>query len=215
MKTTYPMTTTTGTHQRAARWGAMAMSFFALVAAAGPATAERVTPLLVCSKGPSGQRFNAVVTLPSSAEPGAIYTVRIDGVSSGKISHFGLNYLHDMTVDYLVPAAAYVDGSARIIPGTGTPNVLAGPRLSYRAGVVTMVLPGRVQEGTDYTPPSISLQLRAVGSPGSREAVSLSRFSLTANAFLVGEVPVSCEPAVKPYPIGTTLITAPAVAPLP
>jgi len=214
MKPTHLMTRT-GIHRGTAQRGAMALSFVALVAAAGPATAERVTPLLICSRGPSGQRFNAVVTLPSSAEPGAIYTVRIDGVSSGKISHFGLNYLHDMTVDYVVPAAAYVDGSARIIAGTGTPNVLAGPHLSYRAGVLTMVLPGKVQEGSAYTPPSISVQLRAVGSPGSREAVSFSRFSLTANAFLVGEVPVSCEPAVKPYPIGTTLIMAPGVAPLP
>jgi hypothetical protein len=190
----------------------MAVSFFALLATAGPATADRVTPLLVCSKGPSGQRFNAGVTLPSRVEPGSIYTVRIDGVSSGKISHFGLNYLHDMTVDYVLPDGSYVDGSARIIPGTGTANVLVSPRLTYHGGVLRMVLPGKVQEGTAYTPPSISVDLRAIGAPGSRAAVSLRQFRLTANAFLVGEVPVSCEPAVKPSPIGTTLIEAPGEA---
>jgi hypothetical protein len=91
--------------------------------------------------------------------------------------------------------------------------VQVGTRLSYRSGVLTMALPGKVREGTDYTPPSISVQLRAVGSPGSRAAVSLRQFRLTANAFLVGEVAVSCEPAVKPSPIGVTLITAPGEAP--
>jgi hypothetical protein len=195
-----------GSRRRGARWAAMAVSFVALVTTAGSATAERVTPLLVCSRGPSGQRFNAGVTVPSRAEPGSTYTVRIDGVSSGKISHFGLNYLHDMTVDYVLPADSYVEGSARIIPGTGTANVLAGSRLWHHAGVITMALPGKVLEGTEYTPPSISVQLRATGAPGSRAAVSFRQFRLTANAFLVGEVPVSCEPAVKPSPIGTTLI---------
>jgi hypothetical protein len=197
------------------RWGAMAVTFFALAATAGSATAERVTPLLVCSRGPSGQRFNAGVTIPSRVEPGSTYTVRIDGVSSGKISHFGLNYLHDMTVDYVLPEAAYVDGSARVIPGTGTANVAQSTRLSYHGGVLTMALPGKVLEGTEYTPPSISVELRAVGAPGSRAAISLRQFRLTANAFLVGEVPVSCEPAVKPSPIGTTLIAESAASSAP
>jgi hypothetical protein len=207
MKNTYA-------NRNMARFGALAVTFFALAGTAATAAADRVTPLLVCTKGPDGQRFNAGVTLPSRAAPGAVYTVRIDGVSSGKISHFGLNYLHDMTVDYVLPAGAYVDGSAQIIPGTGTANVTPSTRLSYHDGVLTMALPGRVLEGTDYTPPSISVQLRAIGAPGSRAEVSLRRFRLTANAFLVGEVPVSCEPVVKPSPIGVTLITDPAAASL-
>jgi len=190
----------------------MAVTFFALATTAGAATADRAEPELLCSRGPSGQRFHAGVTLPSRVEPGSTYTVRIDGVSSGKISHFGLNYLHDMTVDYVLPAESYVDGSARIIPGTGTANVLPGSRLWYHGGVITLRLPGKVLEGTDYTPPSISVQLRAVGAPGSRAAVSLRQFGLTANAVLVGDVPVSCEPAVKPAPLGTTLIEASTAA---
>ena len=198
------------------RWAATTLGLLALVTTAGSAAADRVSPLLVCSQGPSGQRFNAEVTAPDRVAAGAVYTVRIDGVSSGKISHFGLNYLHDMTVEYLLPpGAAYVEGSARILPGTGTANVLVTPRLTQRAGVVSMVLPGHVDEGTSYTPPSIELQFRAIGAPGSSQQVSLRQFRLTANAIVVGDVAVSCAPAVGPYPIASTLITPAAQASLP
>jgi len=209
-------TTTARKSPRRARWAGVAVGILALVASAAPAAADHVAPLLVCSTGPSGQRFNVGVTLPDQVEPGSTYSVRIDGVSSGKISHFGLNYLHDMTVEYVLPAtASYVEGTAELVPGTGTANVLVGPRLSHRAGVVTMVLPGHVDEGTSYTPPSIRFQLRATGAPGSQAAVSFRQFRLTANAFLVGEVHVSCEPTVKPYPIGTTRILPGVQASLP
>jgi hypothetical protein len=123
-----------------------------------------------------------------------------------------------MTVEYILPAgASYVEGSAQFVAGTGTANVLVGRRLSYHAGVLTMVLPGKVDNGTDYTPPSVRLQLRAVGAPGAYAWVAFKRFRLTANAFLVGDVAVSCDPVPSPYPVGTTLITAPAVgaSPLP
>jgi hypothetical protein len=198
------------------RWGAATLGLAALVTTAGSAAADRVSPTLVCSTGPSGQRFNAEVTAPDRVTAGAVYTVRIDGVSSGKISHFGLNYLHDMTVEYeLPPGAAYVEGSARLLPGTGTANVLASPRLTERAGVVVMALPGHVDEGTSYTPPSIELKLRAVGASGSSQQVSLRRFRLTANAIVVGDVAVSCAPAAGPYPVASTLITPAAQALLP
>lgn len=210
----YPGTKTSTPRRRWARWAATAVSLAALVTTAGPAAADHVAPLLACSTGPSGQRFDVTLTMPQHAEAGTIYSVRIDGKDSGKIPHFGLNYLHDMTVDYVLPpGASYVEGSAELVPGTGTANVLAGPRLWYHGGVLTMALPGRVAEGTRYTPPSIRFSLRAVGSPGSSAPVSLRRFRLTANAFLVGEVAVSCEPAeVKPYPLGATLITPAAEA---
>jgi hypothetical protein len=169
-----------------------------------------VAPLLECSRG-GDQRFNASVSLPAQAAAGSTYSVRVDGVSSGRISHFGLNYLHDMTVDYVVPpGTSYVEGSAEIIPGTGSDNVLPGARVSHRAGVITLALPAHVAEGTSYTPPSIRFQLRATGAPGSTASFALRQFRLTANAFLVGEVPVSCEPKVKPAGIGSTVIVEPA-----
>ena len=150
---------------------------------------------------------------PDSAPAGSIYAVRLDGAGSGKISHFGLNYIHDMTVSYVLPAgASYVEGSAHFVEGTGTANVLAAPRLSHRAGLITMVLPGRVENGSEYTPPSVQFQLRAIDPAGSWAAVSFRDFSLRANALLVGEVVVSCHPTLSPYSIGTTLITTPAGA---
>jgi hypothetical protein len=195
------------TFRTLARWATAATALAVVAATPFTASADRVAPLLECSSGPSGQRFNAGVSMPAQAAVGTTYSVRIDGVSSGKISHIGLNYLHDMTVDYAVPAGTtYVDGSAEIIPGTGTDNVLPGARLTHRAGVITLALPAHVDEGTSYTPPSIRFQLRATGAPGSTASLSLRRFRLTANAFLVGEVAVSCEPKVKPAGIGSTVI---------
>jgi hypothetical protein len=189
---------------RGTRW-ALGAGFVVLAAICGPAGAESTAPPLVCSQGPAGQRFHAGVTMPAQAEAGSIYAVRIDGVSSGKVTHFGLNYIHDMTVDYVFPASAYVEGSAQLVPGTGTANVIAGANLSYGAGLLEMNLPGKVGDGSQYTPPSVQFQLRASGAPGSPTRVSFSRFRLRANAIVVGDVDVSCEPTPKPYPIGTTL----------
>jgi hypothetical protein len=197
--------------RRWARRTALAVSLVVLAAIGGPAGAESVAPLLVCSRGPGGQRFHAGVTAPSHADAGSIYSVRIDGVDSGEISNLGLNFIHDMTVDYLLPAGAYVDGSAQIVAGTGTANVRAGAGLSSRGGTLEMVLPAKVENGTRYTPPSMQFQLRAIGPPGSPVVVSFSRFRLRANAIVVGDVDVSCEPTPKPYPVGTTLIATAAL----
>jgi hypothetical protein len=203
------MNTKATTEWRGARWAGLAVGFVVFAAIALPAAAERVAAPLLCNKGPNGQRFVVGLKAPSAAEAGSTYTVRVDGVSSGKISHFGLNHLHDMTVEYVLPAgASYVEGSAELVPGTGTANVLVRPRLWYRAGVLTMNLPDKVENGTSYTPPSIRLSLKAVGSPGSSAAVAFNQYRLKANAFLVGDVAVSCDPTPKPYPIGATLITA-------
>jgi hypothetical protein len=202
------------TNRRGARWAALATGAVVLTGLAMATAAIHVTLPLVCNKGPSGQRFDVGVTLPSSVEAGATYAVRLDGSNSGKISHFGLNYLHDMTVEYVLPTGtSYVEGSAKFVAGTGTSNVLVGPRLWQRGGIVTMQLPGKVENGTDYTPPSITLQVRASGAPGSQAVLGFSRFQLKANAFLVGDVAVSCGPASSPYPIGATLITAPSQDP--
>jgi hypothetical protein len=194
--------------RRHARRAAMALTLAALASLAGPASAERSSSTLVCNQGPPGQRFDVGVSLPARAPAGSVFTVRIDGTSSGKISHFGLNYLHDMTVDYTLPrGASFVE--ARLVPGTGTANVLPGARLWHHDGTVTLALSSHVDEGTAYTPPSILLTLRAVGEPGSSASIGLQRFRLKANAFLVGDVGVACEPASKPALLGTTIITEP------
>jgi hypothetical protein len=196
------------TSRRGLVWAGLAVGFLAVATTAAPAAAGRVAAPLLCDQGPSGQRFVVGTTLPASAESGSTYAVRIDGESSGKISHFGLNHLHDLTVEYVLPAgASYVEGSAQLVPGTGTPNVLVSPRLSHRAGVVTLLLPDKVENGTSYTPPSIRLRLRAVATPGAPAVVAFRQYRLKANAFLVGDVAVTCDPSPKPYPIGTTLIT--------
>jgi hypothetical protein len=182
-----------------------------LTAIASPPAVRGDLPL-TCSKGPSGQRFQFQVTIPSRAEVGSTYEIRIDGVNSGTVSHFGLNHLHDMTVEYVLPAGSYVEGSAQFVAGTGTANVLAGRRLAYHDGVLTMTLPGKVENGTDYTPPSIRLQLKATGAPGEWAWVAFKHYRLTANAFVVGDVAVSCDPTLKPYGLGATLITAPVQA---
>jgi hypothetical protein len=186
------------------------------MATLGAASAElaagtAVRAPMACSRGPSDQAFVATVTLPRTAAQASIYSVRIDGVPSGKISHFGLNHIKNMATDYVLPAGAtYVPGSARIVPGTGTANVLAGARVTYEAGMIRVVLPGRVPSGSAYTPPSIEFQLQASAPAGAALPIEFSGYRVTANAFLVGDVQTICEPIPKLYAIGTTLVTAPS-----
>jgi hypothetical protein len=189
--------------------------FLALAATTTPADAANAAPLLVCNKGPSGQRFHVTVAMPGQVDAGEIYTVRIDGADSGTVTHFGLNYIHDMTVDYALPAGAYVPNSARFVPGTGTPNVVQGASLSVGADALKVTLSGKVKDGTSYTPPSVEFQLRAVRPSGSSAALSFRRFTLKANAIVVGDVDVTCASTPSPYPIATTLIAPPPRAALP
>jgi len=194
-------------------WAGFALAFTVLLTYGGQAVAQRLAVPLACSRG-DDQRFNVTVTLPARAEAGSTYAIRLDGTSSGKISHFGLNHIRDMTVEYVLPReSSYVDGSAQLVPGTGTPNVVASARLRHKNGILTMALPGRVLNDTEYTPPSIRFEVRAGGAPGSAAVLSLNQFRLTANAFLVGDIAISCDPRPKPAPIGATLITPPPQAP--
>ena len=182
-------------------------------AAPTPAPTSTTTPTsapMTCSQGPKAQRFAVALTLPRDVEQGSTYSVRIDGVPSGTIAHFGLNYVHDMATDYVVPAGAtYVAGSARIVPGTGTPNVAAGARVWQQAELIRMVLPGQVASGSSYTPPSIEFQLKATAPAGASLALRFLEYRVAANAFLVGEVQTSCEPTPKPYTLGATRVIAP------
>jgi hypothetical protein len=173
------------------------------------AAGNSVTAPMVCSAGPTHQTFVATLTFPRSAAEGSTFTVRIDGLPSGPISSFGLNFIHDMETDYLVPAGAtYVGGSAQLVPGTGTPNVTAGARVWYEAGLIKVALPGRVTSGSSYTPPSIEFQLRAAAAAGATLTFGFLEYRVAANAIVVGDVHATCKPTPRPYPLGTTQVTA-------
>jgi hypothetical protein len=165
---------------------------------------------LVCSKGPSGQRYQLRLTAPTSTAAGSTYTVRIDDVGPGNVSETGLNYLHDQAVDYVLPAgAALVDGSAHLVAGTGTDNVRAGARVVARGSTITLLMPGRVENHSTFTMPSIEFELKATGAAGSNSTVAFSQYRIVANAIVIGDVSVSCDPAPKPYTVGRVAITAP------
>jgi hypothetical protein len=169
---------------------------------------------MVCSRGPGDQAFVASVTVPPTAAHSSRYTIRIDGFQSDKIAHFGLNYIHDMTTDYaLPPGATYVSGSARFVPGTGTPSVVAGAQIAYENGLIRMTLPAHVRSGSSYTPPSLEFQLEASAPPGASLPLAFARYRVTANAFLVGDVSATCEPVPKRYTLATTLVTAAVPSP--
>jgi len=171
------------------------------------ARAGRVSIPLVCSRGKGGRSTEVSLTAPFAVAPGTVFTVRVDGANSGKISHPALKYVHDMTYEYLVPAgSAYEEESARIVEGTGTPNVRAGARVSHANGVIVLVLPARVEEGSSYTPPTFEFQLRATASEGADIAHAFAGYRITANAMIVGDLQASCEPTPKPYPVGVTHI---------
>ncbi len=189
--------------------GAEAMFLAATMTTTVAAPLGNVRAPLTCSRGSGNAQFIATVAVPSSAARASMYAVRIDGVPSEKISHFGLNYIHDQATDYAIPpGATYVAGSARIIPGTGTPNVSASAQVTYEAGLVRLLLPAHVPSGSTYTPPSIEFRLEAAAPAGTSLQLAFSQYRVTANAFLVGDVHATCESVPKRYTIGTTLVTA-------
>jgi hypothetical protein len=117
-----------------------------------------------------------------------------------------------MSTEYaLPPGATYVPGSARLVTGTGTPNVAASARVAYEAyenGLIRLTLPSHVPSGSSYTPPSIEFQLEAAAPPGTSLPLAFSKYQVTANAFLVGDVSATCEPVPKRYTLATTVVTA-------
>jgi len=169
-----------------------------------------VTAPLVCTQGPSDKRFEANVSGPESVAPGGTFTVRIDAIPSGEVSGFGLNHIREMTTDYLLPAGGtYVEGSARVVPDTGTTNVRAGATLTVEGKRLRLMLPARVEEGGSYTPPSIEVTLRADTAAGTTLALGFSRLWLTVNAIVVGDMRVTCDPKPQPFVLPGTKVVAP------
>ncbi|MFI5298575.1 MAG: hypothetical protein ACHREM_10795 [Polyangiales bacterium] len=178
----------------------------AAVSATAMAAATKVKAPLVCTRGDSDQTMNALITMPATAAVGSKFTVRVDGVNSGKISHTGLNYIFDMTTDYLVPdGAKVVDGSVKVVAETGTANVRAGAKAWNDKSGIHTYLPAHVEDGSDFTPPSLEFQLEVTGAVGTSMAFKLAQYRVAANAFVVGDVHTICDPNPKPYTLGTTV----------
>jgi len=169
--------------------------------------AKTITIPLICHRGPSGQVIRLSVTVPPTATEGASFAVRIDGVDTGKISHLGLRYIHDMTTEMLVPdGTSLAEDSLRIVPGTGTANVRKGARVTRQGSVIRLVLPAHVEAGQSYTPPSFEFTLR-VTAPAERKIVHrFSRWEVTANAILLGDIRMTCDANPRPYPVARTTI---------
>jgi hypothetical protein len=191
-----------------ARAGATAISIVAALVLAGRVgLAATVRAPLQCSQGGAGQVFTATVTAPSTQPQGSTYKVRIDSSGSGEIRHAGLHYIHDMATDYLLPAGTeYVPDSAHFVPETGTANVRAGARVWYEDGMLRVVLPARVENGSRYTPPSVEFQLRVTAASGSRLSLRLGQIRVVANALLLGDKRTECNPNPRSNVLATTLV---------
>lgn len=167
---------------------------------------------LECSRG-GGQLFTSSVTAPQQQPAGSTYTLRIDSVPSGVISHTGLYYLHDMATDYILPAGTeVVPGSAHFVQGTGTTNVMPGARVWPERGMLRVMLPAHVDNGSGYTPPSVELQLRVTAAAGASLSLSLAQVRVAARVFLLGDLNTECNPNPRPYVLATTRVT-PAPSP--
>lgn len=177
---------------------------------ASTASAQRVEVRapMACTRGPSTQSFTAVVTAPEVARPGAVFTVRIDSVSSGRVSNFGLNHLFDMRTDYAVEGGRVVAGSARVLPGTGTPNVRAGARVWLDGAGLHLLLPSHMENGDHFTPPSVEFRVVAGGAAGGVVRVRFVHYEVRANVFLLGDIRTSCDPAPGPAVLATTRVEA-------
>jgi len=192
------------------RGAGVAAALFLVATIAFGGAADRTVPL-TCTRGPDGQSYRNIVTMPSSQPVGSTFTIRIDAVNVGPISHFGLRYIYNMAADYTVPAGTtYVEGSARIVPGTGSENVRANARVSHDANGIHMLLPGHVDNGGSYTAPSLELQVKAVGPAGSVASLGFMGTSVDASAAIIGTVHTACTPNPKPYALATTTLEAAA-----
>ena len=190
-----------------ARWAPLLLMTLIATTVSGATTAVRAP--LVCSRGDGDQRLEAIVTMPSVVRSGSTFAVRIDSKSSGKISHGGLNYIHDMSSDYLIPSGtSYVAGSARFIPQTGTPNVRAQARIWHDAGVVHVLLPGRVENDSSYTAPSIAFEVKVGAPPGSAIELKFAHYEVLANVFLLGDLRSRCDPRPKPFTLAVARVVA-------
>jgi hypothetical protein len=172
--------------------------------------AKKVALSMSCDHGPGEQKFQADVSGPESVVVGGTFTVHLDGVPSDEVTGFGLNHIRDMTTDYVLPAGgSYVEGSARVVPDTGTPNVRGGATLTVEGKRLRLVLPARIADGEFYTPPSVEVTLRADSAAGTTLALGFSRFRLTVNAVVVGDMRVTCEPKPRPFALPGTKVVAP------
>lgn len=179
----------------------------ALVVARNTSAAPGVVPLQ-CSRGPKGQVLRASMVVPNAARTGSKFTVRVEGKPSGLISHFGLNYIHQMTTDLLIPAGTrYVAGSGRVVPNTGTLNARSGARVFKDARGIHLVLPAHIANDSAYTPPSFEFDLFVDAPAGAVVDIPLMKFSLKPNVFLLGDLEVLCAPAPTPFTMASVPVT--------
>jgi hypothetical protein len=146
--------------------------------------------------------------MPAAQPTGSVFTIRIDSIPSAKISHVGLFYLRDMTTEYVLPeGVTYVTGSAHIVPGTGTPNVLTGASVTASGRGIRVSLPARVDNGSSYTPPSVEFSVRVDAPARTDLALKFSRYEVVANVFVIGDLKTVCEPPPDGGVIGVTRVT--------
>ena len=191
---------------------AAAVPLAALVALAVPSPTEAAGAKqipLKCSKGPSGQHYDVSPQVPAQVAEGATFSARFDGVDSGTISQTGLNHVKDMTYVFGIPdGTRYVEGSARVVPGTGSANVREGAKVSASGGAVFLTLGAHVDNGQSYTPPSLELKLVATGKAGDAISFPFRQYQVTANAVIIGDLRATCDPVPKPYVVATTKVVA-------
>lgn len=180
-----------------------------LVAVALPLGAADVVGVpITCSKG-GADTLRLAPVLPATVAPGTTFTVRLDGVDTRIKWQLGLNHLRAMTWDFGLPAGAkLVDGSLRIVPETGSANLRPGASVSARGNVVTLSAPAKLESPDGYRFPSVEMKLETTASAGSTLAWTFRHYEVTANALLLGDLLVTCDPTPRPYTVATTRVVA-------
>ncbi len=151
-----------------------------------------------CTRG-GDSRYLAFVTAPSTVKPGERFTVRLASANSGKLDNRGLHYIHDMTTELGIVGGEAVE--ARAVPESGSANARAGAAARLEGQKVRFVIPAHIEKGSDYTPPTLELTLRAPETPGAIISIHFQRYEVSANAFLVGDVQSSCLPKPGPFTV--------------
>ncbi len=164
-------------------------------------------------------------TAPASVEAGSTFQVavvsqplQIPSSQSASGVSATVNHITNVTVRIPLPAnATYVSSSL-----SGGSNLNSTPTLNLVGSNLELKIPGPLAGGSTVQPPTVIVNLRATGAPGTTVAPAILNsdqgYDLTVNISVLGQtadLPTTCTPSPDPALSSTSIVadtTAPTVS---